>query len=155
MYKTFCVIAGFLLFAPLWLLAQSDLGPAAEKLAALRGSYRPLLIFYPQMADGRPLASMLQTQLSLLHRHGAELKERDVIVMLVPEEPAEQDASRFRGQRLRAQFGVEPKRFTVLLVGKDGGEKFRSHAPVTIEKLDALIDAMPMRQQEVRDGHAK
>jgi hypothetical protein len=55
---------------------------------------------------------------------------------------------------LRRQFQVDDRRFTVVLLGKDGGEKFRSSKPVTIEKLDALIDAMPMRQQEVRDGHS-
>jgi hypothetical protein len=154
MYKTFCVIAGLLLFAPLWLLAQSP-GPdsSLEKLAVMRGSSRPLLIFYPQMQNDRSPA--LQAQLSLLRRHEAELKERDVVVVLVPEEPSVQDVSRGQGQSLRAKFGVESDRFAVVLVGKDGGEKFRSHAPVTIEKLDALIDAMPMRQQEVRDGHAK
>ena len=53
---------------------------------------------------------------------------------------------------LRKEFRIVPHQLTVVLIGKDGGEKFRSNDPVTIEKLDALIDAMPMRQQEVRDG---
>lgn len=155
MYKTFCVIAGLLLFTPLWLLAQPDSGLAVEKLAALRGSSRPLLIFYPQAQEERPISTALHTQLSLLRGQEAQLKERDVVVMLVPEELGTQNASRGLRQGLRARFGVEPYQFMVVLVGKDGGEKFRSSAPVTIEKLNALIDAMPMRQQEVRDGHAK
>ncbi len=155
MYKTSCVIAGLLLFAPLWLLAQPDRVSDAEKLSSLRGNARPLLIFYPQVQVERRFAAALQTQLSLLRSHEAELKERDVVVMFVPEVPDARDASSSQGPNLREQFGVEPNQFTVLLVGKDGGEKFRFRAPVTIEKLDALIDAMPMRQQEVRDGHAK
>jgi hypothetical protein len=52
---------------------------------------------------------------------------------------------------LRRQFCVDDREFTVALLGRDGDEEFRSHVPVTIEKLDALIDVMPMQQQEVRD----
>jgi hypothetical protein len=37
-----------------------------------------------------------------------------------------------------------------VLVGKDGGEKFRSTEPVLAEKLFDLIVAMPMRRREVR-----
>ncbi len=55
----------------------------------------------------------------------------------------------------RGRFRVATGSFTVILVGKDGGEKFRTHTPVTIKKLNALIDSMPMRQQEVRSGHPK
>jgi hypothetical protein len=36
--------------------------------------------------------------------------------------------------------------FTVLLIGKDGGEKLRQHTSIPIDKLDA----MPMRQAEMR-----
>jgi hypothetical protein len=42
-----------------------------------------------------------------------------------------------------------------VLLGKDGGEKLRSRTPVTMERLNTLIDAMPMRQQEVQNGHSK
>ncbi|MEM7576208.1 MAG: DUF4174 domain-containing protein [Planctomycetota bacterium] len=41
-------------------------------------------------------------------------------------------------------------RFGVSLVGLDGGVKMRSAEAVTIERLSALIDAMPMRQNEMR-----
>jgi hypothetical protein len=38
--------------------------------------------------------------------------------------------------------------FVVVLVGKDGGEKFRTKKPISVLKLDDLVDAMPMRRQE-------
>ena len=38
--------------------------------------------------------------------------------------------------------------FAAVLVGRDGGEKFRSSEPVPAEKLFGLIDAMPMRRRE-------
>jgi hypothetical protein len=90
----------------------------------------------------------------LLRGHEAELKERDVVVVFVPVAGSGDQPSNRHLQELRREFHVAAPEFTVVLVGKDGGEKFRSHVPVTIEKLNAVIDAMPMRRQEVRNGHA-
>ena len=50
----------------------------------------------------------------------------------------------------RSRFGVEDGAFATVLVGRDGGEKFRSTEPVPAEKLFGLIDAMPMRRREIR-----
>ena len=41
--------------------------------------------------------------------------------------------------------------FLVVLIGKDGGEKYRSTQPVTVQKLYSVIDKMPMRQDEIRN----
>jgi len=51
---------------------------------------------------------------------------------------------------LRSQFNVPESDFCVLLIGKDGGVKYRDHSPLASEKLYAIIDAMPMRQAEMR-----
>ena len=40
--------------------------------------------------------------------------------------------------------------FEAVLVGKDGGEKLRATTPLTSERLFEIIDAMPMRRQEMR-----
>jgi hypothetical protein len=153
MYKVFCVIAGVLLFLPLWVLGQPSPNSAAGKLAALKGNSRPLLIFYPQGPGERPLVPALSRQRALLDGHETELRERDVVLMYVPYLPDYESMAPSMWTGLRRQFQVDDRRFTVVLLGKDGGEKLRTHVPVTIEKLDALIDAMPMRQQEMRDGH--
>ena len=49
----------------------------------------------------------------------------------------------------RRRFDIAPTGFSALLIGKDGGEKFRSSQPVTLQKLNEIIDGMPMRQQEM------
>lgn len=46
------------------------------------------------------------------------------------------------------------KAFGLSLVGKDGGEKFRSTNVVPVEDLFALVDAMPMRRREIRERSA-
>lgn len=52
--------------------------------------------------------------------------------------------------RLRQQFGVAPEDFAVILIGKDGTEKQREQVPIALAVLFHTIDAMPMRQQEMR-----
>lgn len=53
-------------------------------------------------------------------------------------------------ERLRQRFGVTTEDFAVILVGKDGTEKQRNQAPINPIMLFRVIDAMPMRQQEMR-----
>ena len=54
------------------------------------------------------------------------------------------------GAELRRAIGIPGGRFTVVLVGKDGGEKFRSHEPAPPQDIFGRIDAMPMRRREMR-----
>ncbi|MBD3885964.1 DUF4174 domain-containing protein [Leptolyngbya sp. PL-A3] len=53
-------------------------------------------------------------------------------------------------EKLRRQFEITPEEFAVILVGKDGTEKQRSQTPIDSAMLFRTIDAMPMRQQEMR-----
>jgi len=46
---------------------------------------------------------------------------------------------------------VAPDAFRVVLVGKDGTEKRRDAEPVAARSLFDTIDAMPMRQREMRE----
>jgi len=142
------LISMLLLLAGPSAASQSKYGDIIPSLAEMRNHDRPLIVFFPSTGPDSPL----QQQMKILREHQEKLNERDVVVLL-----NEDDAVNLRLHAsldvLRRKFHVEVGSFTVVLVGKDGGEKFRSHVPVTIEKLDALIDAMPMRQQEVRDGH--
>jgi hypothetical protein len=48
------------------------------------------------------------------------------------------------------KFKIAKNQFTFILIGKDGGEKFRSTSVVTLENLYSIIDAMPMRRYEMR-----
>ena len=91
---------------------------------------RNLLLF------GRGL-SEYEKQLTLLERDSMGIKERDLVITTVEKE------SEYK------KYNVATDRFTLLLIGKDGGEKFRSTKPVAIETIFRLIDSMPMRQAEM------
>ena len=54
------------------------------------------------------------------------------------------------GKQMREQFDIAPSTFTILLLGKDGTEKYRSTTAVPVEDIYNIIDQMPMRQQEMR-----
>ena len=95
---------------------------------------RQLLIF------GDPNWRAVKEQLELLKKDSAGLREREVVVTMAGV-----------GDAAWKRFAVPlHSDFTVVLVGKDGGEKYRSHRPLSTAELFALIDAMPMRRAEMR-----
>jgi len=51
---------------------------------------------------------------------------------------------------LRRRFAVDTGAYAAILVGKDGGEKLRQAAAIRNGELFDVIDAMPMRRQEMR-----
>ena len=80
-------------------------------------------------------------QLRLLAADEPGLNERDLIVQKFIYN--ETTAHRFRAKIINSDF-------TFILIGKDGGEKYRSTTVVPLKQLYALIDAMPMRVEEMR-----
>jgi hypothetical protein len=96
-----------------------------------------LVVVVAQPAD--PRAAREHAWLS---QDTAAMRERDVVFEDITPEAARRD---------RPELGVRSHVvFEVLLVGKDGGVKLRRDTPVAASEITALIDAMPMRQEEMR-----
>jgi bifunctional DNA-binding transcriptional regulator/antitoxin component of YhaV-PrlF toxin-antitoxin module len=53
-------------------------------------------------------------------------------------------------QSLRKKFNIPRGEFAIILVGKDGGIKLNRAEHSQLNDIFALIDAMPMRQEEMR-----
>ena len=82
------------------------------------------------------------------------LLDRDLVVVSMTDGVVEVDGVERRNwdvDRLQQALDVSQERFSVTLIGKDGGVKLRSDEPVAVETLFALIDSMPMRQREMRE----
>jgi hypothetical protein len=138
-------------------------GPVQPSLAALRHNYRPLLIFAGSYDRN------VQQQLQLLAQQRQEMEARQIVAVpfLLHEEKNDKPWNGVLPDRdmmqltpaesasARRRFRIDQDDFTVVLLGKDGGEKLRSDTPVTMETLTRLIDSMPMRQKEARDGHSR
>jgi len=82
---------------------------------------------------------LVTQQTNLLKSTAAAVKERDIELKVI----AENDV-------ICKQFKISPGVFTVVLVGKDGGEKYRTGKLLQPADLFAIIDAMPMRKQEMK-----
>lgn len=98
---------------------------------------RQVLIFYKE--DGEVF---LQKQLSEFEKNEAGMKERDIKVMSFKRSPENTD------QFMKWKIKVSDS-FTFILIGRDGGEKYRSGTFVSHQDLFGKIDAMPMRRSEV------
>ena len=98
----------------------------------------------------------VEEQANLLLAGRDALAERDMLVLVVTgdrvttifgEAPPGVDAP-----SLRARYGVDTASpFTALLIGKDGGVKWRETRPADPAELFVLIDTMPMRRAEMRE----
>ncbi len=136
--------------------------PSAD-LSPYRWQNRLLLVFAPSPKDGA-----YGEQMRLLEGESAALEDRDLLVFQLFETSGGlretspdtaslntaslNTASLNTAAALRERYGVAENTFTIILIGKDGGEKERHSAPVAPETLYAVIDAMPMRRREMREG---
>lgn len=110
---------------------------------------RLLLIFAPSEQDPAYLDLRDRLQAS-----EAELVDRDLIVFRLfaegqgslAEAPIGNDSVSFLYDRFDVQQGAS----TVVLIGKDGGEKLRQVDGFDLQAIFDRIDAMPMRQREMR-----
>ena len=161
-FSVFILSRGFLLAAlssPGLLRAQSspDCPVHPATLTAMRHCYRPLLVFAPSVNDPR-----LARQQASLDKAADDMMDRNVLYLPVIPGPAGFSAPldapyallpRSEIETARRRFHVAPDAFAVVLLGEDGGEKLRSSLPVSIEKLNSLIDGMPMRKLEIQRPH--
>jgi hypothetical protein len=127
------------------------------RLEAHQWEHRLLFVFAPTAA-----ADSLAAQEGHFDGHDPGFRDRD-LRLLTLRGPAEGTMRARPGAearpltaaaagRLYDRFDVPADAFRVILVGKDGTEKRRDAGPVTIRSVFDTIDAMPMRQREMRDG---
>lgn len=111
---------------------------------------RLLLIFAPSEDDER----FRDLKKEMCDRDD-EIVDRDLLVFHILERGESRlgdiSIDRQSATLLRDRFSAKPGQFTVVLIGKDGGEKLRRGDEVNIAEIFSLIDSMPMRQREMRE----
>ena len=151
---------------PILLILSVPLAPAMAdsppdsvdfRLDAHRWEHRLLFVF-----ASSDTADAVTTQQSAFDGHDAGFRDRDLLLLFLNgaaegqlvEAPGEepQPLTEAAVRRLYDHFGVPTDAFRVLLVGKDGTEKRRDAEPVSARSIFDTIDAMPMRQREMRDS---
>jgi hypothetical protein len=136
--------------ALLWAFAFIPAPWAAPPLASLNGKARVLVIAAPSLAD-----PALAIQNRWLQTNEVGLHERDVLVIRIIGRAAEATHNlTLDGQSLLQTLGLRNSKFAVVLIGKDGSKVLQKTTPITSDALFRLIDAMPMRRQEIRNRRA-
>lgn len=109
-----------------------------------------LLILFTPTDD----TELYQEQLNELKGQERGMKERDLLILhvftdhiLLPDGVVLDEE---QAQSLRNHFIISKKETVTLLIGKDGTEKLRSRDLLNSQRLFLTLDAMPMRQQEMR-----
>lgn len=120
---------------------------AADALGDYRWEQRPLLVFAPTGSDPR-LVEMLRR----IEATRCDFASRDMVLgQLVTEGTSTLDGHVIgpdESRQLANQYAIGDDAFSVLLIGKDGGEKLRVNAVPDLQAIYAVIDGMPMRSRE-------
>ena len=129
--------------------AALGLGQAmAAELSDYRWERRPLLLFAPAESDSRLVETMRRIEASR-----CDFADRDMVLGRIIADGAStldgQGVDTSQAQRLRSEFGVGAGSFSVVLIGKDGGEKLRVNDVPELSAIYAVIDGMPMRGREM------
>ena len=130
--------------------SAAALGPA-QAMAAELSDYlwqrRPLLLFAPAESDPRLVETMRRIEASR-----CDFVDRDMVLGRIVTEGTSTLDGQFvdtnQAQRLMSGFGIGMDSFSVVLIGKDGGEKLRVNDVPDLPAIYALIDGMPMRNAE-------
>jgi hypothetical protein len=111
---------------------------------------RLLILFAP--SEDAPAYQSFKEQ---LQRRTREIRDRDLITFHVLESgKSRMDSlplSREQALSLRRRFSIERGQCKWILIGKDGEEKLRGELPADLSDIFSVIDAMPMRQREMRE----
>ena len=119
----------------------------AAELSDYLWQRRPLLLFAPSESDPRLIETMRRIEASQ-----CDFVDRDMVLgRIVTEGTSSLDGNvvdNNQAQMLFSDFGIGADSFSVVLIGKDGGEKLRVADVPDLQAIYAVIDGMPMRARE-------
>ena len=142
--NTFILSGILILLTVMQSMAQPGNTPAGnleERLHSMQWQKRVLLLYAPDQNH-----TLYGQQKRLLEAKRQELEERDLVQIELLASEADAATKRF----LEGELKATPGTFNLLLIGKDGGVKYRTITATPVEEIVGIIDAMPMRQSEMQ-----
>ncbi|MCH4822655.1 DUF4174 domain-containing protein [Gramella lutea] len=137
------IIFAFLLISPIAMLSQS--------LSEYKWQNRLLVIFTESENS-----SELQKQVQIFDKKKNELEDRKLkVIHSVPGkyQVIFPEKSTWKNSNLYEKMEISEAGFEIILIGLDGTVKLRQPELLKTKKLFSLIDSMPMRQAEIRNGN--
>ena len=97
------------------------------------------------------LSAQAEVDVTELERFKAEIDERDILWFKIEGQNLSSNSNRGLSQGFLASLDrlLDEPSTQVVLIGKDGGVKYRSNA-LQLSVIFDLIDSMPMRQYEIQ-----
>jgi hypothetical protein len=138
------------LLASILLMTASVAHATSDDLRSVAGMQfhnRVLLVFAPSLHDAR-----LAAQGAVMAQLAIEAAKRDLLFVQV--DPMTVIGAHDNGDKLRRKFRVPVDAYRALLIGKDGKVALESNTVIEGPRILHAIDAMPMRQAEVRAARA-
>ena len=137
-----------LLILGLILIAQFASGQN-DMLERYQWRNRLILLF------GSKSESSVEKQITELEKDPEGITDRDLLIFHIGGDKVsfigKSSNPVLSADRLRDRYNKEEHEFRYILIGKDGGVKLNKKEFVPNEELYSLIDAMPMRQREMRE----
>ncbi|WP_340104245.1 DUF4174 domain-containing protein [Rhodohalobacter sp. 8-1] len=97
-----------------------------------------------------------QRQMNEFAFHSEELRDRDLVLISVFEGECatleNEIISDESANSIRSRLSPPDNSYSIFLIGKDGGVKLKQDEFLATDELFRVIDRMPMRQREMRDG---
>lgn len=124
-----------------------------ESLENFKWKNRLLIIYF-----NSENLSQHKNQIATINQATEEYEERDLKVIILQNQKAEiwdsEKSNQLEYSEIIQKLNIDSSEsYQNLLIGKDGGVKLRSDTPIANEKIFKTIDAMPMRQREMRDQY--
>jgi hypothetical protein len=114
-------------------------------LEELQWKHRIVLVFVNEDTDSEGIREMF--------KEGAyEIDERDIRFFIIGKQiktNGKETLDKEYVRQLKKAYNVNDDALTVILIGKDGGEKYRKDR-LDLQEIYRIIDVMPMRIQEMK-----
>ena len=142
----------FMLILLVGMMVHSASGKDQDQvnLSSYQWKNRLLILFAP--SEDAPIYQSFKEQ---LQRRTQEIRDRDLLIFHVLETGegwlAHLPLNKGQVLFLRKKFSILPGQLIVILIGKDGEVKLRGELPLGLSEIFSVIDAMPMRQREMRE----
>jgi hypothetical protein len=98
--------------------------------------------------------SSVEEQIAELEKDPSEIRDRDLLIFHIDGDEVNfignSPNTSLSAERLRNRYNIGEQEFRYILIGKDGRVKLNKKEFVPNENLYSIIDAMPMRQREMR-----
>lgn len=124
----------------------------AQDLSEHQWEYR-LIVILIDNAD----QEIFKDQIDELRSEPEGLKDRKLFIYsCTPIEfrtGLDMDGKWISSEKLFKKYKKEDSNFEVILIGLDGGVKMRQSELLSCEKLFTVIDGMPMRKRELKQGN--